>query len=330
MSLGAVKKVAKDFTYFNKAVGKARNLGLVESLHPNTVKAPLKSAVLPGKIDSKNIGFILSDGTLKFKTEEQAMSFGKGKILDCLNQEHPIEIDVSLGKNGRVLGISKGNIENVIPLFEIHPELKKYAHIQMHGHPDFFINHKGYTTAPSPDDYRTLVKNNYEKMIIFNSEGEYYSLVKDPKFNKNSYEQLADSIDKDFKDTCVPYMMGDRIYGSYTRKDLINEDRLLDKAYANFVKKQKKLCADNATKEEWAKLENEIKDFYNKSNERINIMETSNYEDAYIKKISKKVLRLKTLIEDDRYLVRQSEEFWNLHGKKYGVLTETNFSHFEA
>ena len=323
IALKAARKVAKDLTYFNKSVLKAKNLGLVEGMHPNTLKAPLKPAAPPCKINADSIGVILSDGTLKFQTEEQAIEFGKRKIVSALNQSFPIEVNVEISKNGRVLGVMRGDGESCRSLFEKHPELKKDAYIQMHGHPDFKLGKyygTGYTTAPSPCDYGLLAKNEYlKKMIVFNSDGEHCILTKLQGVNKETYDALADTIDKDFSKVAVPGLMDEMVYG-YTRREVTEEYKRLLNVYKKQFAKQK-----TASGEELEKIEQGMKDFLEKSDERIYAVTKSSSNDSSLEKIRRKAEKLRKELESDKFMIKQSHEFWPRYAQKYKVKFEEGF-----
>ena len=323
IALCAARKIAKDLTYFNKTVEKAKFLGLVEHMHPNTIKAPLKPPTLPSKINPDNIGVFLSDGTLKFRTEEQAIEFGKRRILKGLNRDFPIEVNTEIGRNGRVLGITmgdKGGVENV---FERCPELKKDAYISMHGHPDFNVGKyygSGYTTAQGTNDYGVLAKNeNLKKMIVFNSDGEYCTLTKLPDVDKKTYESLVDTIDKDWSKVTVPGLDGEIVYG-HTRKEIREEYKRLCNVY-----KKQTVKLNQASDEERKKIEQGMEKFLQESDKRIYAVTDARPNETYLGKIWCKAKKLREELESDRFTVLQSHEFWPRYAQKYKVKFEEGF-----
>lgn len=324
--LSACSNAAKHTSYLNKALSKASELGLIEHINPNTLRAPFKPQALPNKINQREIGLILSDGTIKFQSEEQAIAFGKKKIMSGLHQDVPIEVNVEIGKGGRVLGVNKGQYDSVEPVFKLHPELARDAYISMHGHPEWAVANigTGYATAISTPDYEHFIKYKIKKMIVYNSKGEYYEMVKSPKFkSKMPRKKLLDALDRDLENIEVKGMMDETVFGSCTRLDILKEAQFLE----NEIKKFDKMTNKKGFKD-WENLDAKAKKVYEESCDRTGIYAPVSEPLYYDKCFSRKCYLRSILNNDVDFYIARSHELWQQLGPKYGVQTKTNFHHF--
>ena len=84
-----------------------------------------------GKINPKNMGYVLSDGTINFGSEEAAISYAKNRIMSALKAKEPFERGVYVNKN-RVWGEFDGDKHSVNMISDINiPEHT----MSFHGHP---------------------------------------------------------------------------------------------------------------------------------------------------------------------------------------------------
>ena len=83
-----------------------------------------------GKINPKNMGYVLSDGTINFGSEEAAISYAKNRIMSALKAKEPFERGVYVNKN-RVWGEFDGTSHCV----EMDPRNIPEHTMSFHGHP---------------------------------------------------------------------------------------------------------------------------------------------------------------------------------------------------
>ena len=65
-----------------------------------------------GKINPKNMGYVLSDGTINFGSEESAKLYAKNRIMSALKSKEPFERGVYVNKN-RILEEADGTTNSV-------------------------------------------------------------------------------------------------------------------------------------------------------------------------------------------------------------------------
>ena len=293
-------------------------------------------------MSTENIGVLLSDGTLKFSSEEEAIEYGKKKILEGLNSANPHEINVDIAEGGRVLGVIHGDASTVGSTADINEALGKQIKIAMHGHPD--IIGKGVTTAISTMDYSNGIQQskNLKKMIVYNSKGEYYILEKLPTFNHDAH--TASNYSEFVKDYYSVILRGheeEKIYGEYTRKAVLDEAYRLNKLYEELVVEFEQMCANRTIREGQKVLNERARKFIIESFGRVNIgeMPSENYRDCvnFLDERACKFHSIATDIASEEKLknpkygmeiIKKSHEFWKQFGGKYGVEVSTNFSHF--
>jgi len=151
-----VFNLADDFARYVKACGK---------------RSILECKPLQGKINPKDLGVIHSDGTINFTTQEAAIEYMRTKCTRALQGKKTYEHSVSI-KGNSIIDEDLGNIVSCNPS-------RTGADICGHGHPDTYA--KGCTTAPSIIDYHSLWDTKTQiKELIFNSNGETYSMTKIP------------------------------------------------------------------------------------------------------------------------------------------------------
>ena len=326
---------------------KAVKLGLapekVVEIKPLISSASRGEWLRPGqRILPENLGVYLSDGTLRFQSEEKAIEFGKKHIMDALHSANPHEVNVDIAKNGRALGVISGNSTNVGSIADISEELGSQVKVTMHGHPD--LMGKGITTAISTADYTCGLQpyTNVEKMIVFNSKGEQYILEKLPNFDHevNTISDCSEFM-KDYYRVMLRGHENEIITGGYTRQALINESHKLNELYMELSAEYDKMCANRTLMRDGKLLNEKARKIITESMGRVNIgeMPAENYKDCldYLSKRISKLHGIATdIVEADALnnpkrglsVIQSTHEFWKEFAAKYGVKMETNFSNF--
>ena len=131
----------------------------------------LECKPLQGKINPKEMGIRLTDGTINFTTQKSAIKYMRTRCVKALQGENPYEHGVSIKGNSVIhenVGSNTGCTFSGVG-----------REITGHGHPDTYA--KGCTTAPSILDYYAFISTKSEsKQLIFNSRGEWYRMTKIP------------------------------------------------------------------------------------------------------------------------------------------------------
>ena len=142
-----------------------------------------------GKINPKNMGYVLNDVTINFGSEEAAISYAKNRIISALKAKEPFERGVYVNKN-RILEETDGTIHSVkMNLEEAMPE-----------HTMFFHGHSSAQPI-SVSDYFCL-KNypNLDSVHAYDTSGEISSLYKTcknaTKLDKQSINDLLWQSDR--------------------------------------------------------------------------------------------------------------------------------------
>lgn len=156
-----------------------------------------------GKINPKNVGYVLNDGTINFGSEEAAISYAKHRIMSALKAKKHFERGIYVNKN-RILEETDGTIHSVkMNLEEAMPE-----------HTMFFHGHSSAQPI-SVSDYFCL-KNypNLDSVHAYDTSGEISSLYKTrknaTKLDKQSINDLLWQSDRFIGDLyqeniCAPF-----------------------------------------------------------------------------------------------------------------------------
>lgn len=120
-----------------------------------------------GKINPKNMGYVLSDGTINFGSEEAAISYAKNRIMSALKAKEPFERGVYVNKN-RVWGEFDGDGYSVT----MYPGNMPEHTMSFHGHPrksqplslgDYFsLKHKPYIDSTHAYDTNGEISSFYK------------------------------------------------------------------------------------------------------------------------------------------------------------------------
>ena len=141
----------------------------------------LECKPLQGKINPKDLRIINSNdlrvinpnGTIEFLNQKAAIEYMRTQCTKALQGKNPCEHTVSI-RGARVIG------ENTCTVNKCWSNnIETGVEIAGHGHPDTYA--KGCTTAPSILDYYSLMSTKSQmKELVFNSNGEIYSMTKIP------------------------------------------------------------------------------------------------------------------------------------------------------
>lgn len=132
-----------------------------------------------GKINPKNMGYVLSDGTINFGSEEAAKSYAKNRIMSALKAKEPFERGVYVNKN-RIWGEFDGDRHSVT----MHPRNIPKHTMSFHGHPT-------KSQPLSLTDYLTLRNNpNLDSIHAYDANGEISSFYK-----TNNKKKIPDTIE---------------------------------------------------------------------------------------------------------------------------------------
>lgn len=141
------------------------------------------------KINPKNMGYVLSDGTINFGSEEAAISYAKNRIMSALKAKKHFERGIYINKN-RILEETDGTTNSVkMNLEEAMPE-----------HTMFFHGHSSAQPI-SVSDYFCLKKYpNLDSVHAYDTSGEISSLYKTckntTKLDKQSINDLLWQSDR--------------------------------------------------------------------------------------------------------------------------------------
>ena len=139
----------------------------------------LQTKPLQGKINPKELGARLSDGSISFANQETAIEYGIERCRQALIAPNPFERAVNI-KGRRVVAEIQGTADSV--------NLHNRAEVMIHGHPDTY--EKGCTTALSTGDYEFFIEHNcIKRMMAVNSKGEFYQMVKKPDADFSIYSK---------------------------------------------------------------------------------------------------------------------------------------------
>ena len=123
-----------------------------------------------GKINPKNMGYVLSDGTINFGSEEAAISYTKNRIMSALKAKEPFERGVYVNKN-RILEETDGTTNSVkMGLEEAMPE-----------HTMFFHGHSKAQPISVSDYFCLKSYPNLDSVHAYDTSGEISSLYKTRK-----------------------------------------------------------------------------------------------------------------------------------------------------
>lgn len=243
----------------------------------------LETKPLQGKINTKELGYINSNGNIVFGNQQAAQKYAKNRIQKALHAEKPFERGLFVDKNV-VLEEINGN-KTSINLLQSKTFKNRHANFAtdikadetiefIHGHPDIWG--KGHTTPLSagdgftyPSDYAVMIGCNLKKMTAYNSKGEFNSITwlgnktKQEAFTKHGtdyWNYLAKLLNKEgynhYKDFSNRVINHVNKYGSPS-KELMQENesiilKIMEKANAFFntergTKIYHKLWQKNAT-----------------------------------------------------------------------------------
>lgn len=124
-------------------------------------------------IKSESLGYVCQDGSINFLNQNAALEYAKNKVVRTAKLGYESGTAI---KGNRIVFQASGDTKGVLRDDSIVYD------IGVHSHPDTYA--KGCTAAPSIPDYEILMKKPFQKKeIVFNSNGEYYSLTKLPDYN---------------------------------------------------------------------------------------------------------------------------------------------------
>lgn len=130
-----------------------------------------------------------------FKTKEDALKYGIGRVVEPLNTDPAYEYSVIIDYNNYSIVSERKGDEHSVTNYPPHYVLKdilgiKHPYIQLHGHPEnaYSKNDKLYTQTFSAQDFRAFnASDDYKESYVLNKRGQYSVFVK-----KDNYKQLTD------------------------------------------------------------------------------------------------------------------------------------------
>lgn len=297
------------------------------------------------RILPENLGVYLSDGTLRFQSEEKAIEFGKKHIMDALHSAKPYEVNVDIAKDGRVLFKSVGDGGSVDAI-GFDNQLREQIYTTMHGHPDFLPGElgKGITTAISTNDFEAMTMNkSIKKMIVFNSKGEHYMLTKlkgkDVKADE-VFDILGD-FSKDYANVRKTGHLEEVITGGYTRGAVLEEAYRLDNITRR-LSSLEDIAKERGSGSSIGKIRTFVDRVLRGSNRKMNIYtKPARFRFGATCDLEERASSLFEMATENLYgdnvmqnaasakeAIQKSHEFWKEFAAKYGVKMETNFSNF--
>ena len=167
-----------------------------------------------GKINFSELGIRLSDGAIRFQTEEAALNYSKNACMQTAKLPPLQQIEIGIGREGNtILGQTNGDRLNCdlakIDAFNIFDRSKPRTKEFYHYHTDLYG--KGKTNPLSIGEYRgdvaQLFKHNLKAITAYNSHGQYNRV---PNFNCQLLSEFAKKHKELVKTMAVPMNMWDR------------------------------------------------------------------------------------------------------------------------
>ncbi len=143
-------------------------------------------------INPENIGYMLEDGTIKFKSESSAFNFARNMVDKALKAKEPFERAV-IWKDSQVHLIADGTADGILASYS-KARIPKGAS-SIHGH---------IVERPlSMQDYATHMKNNMNVSYVLNPSGKYSKITSLPgeDINKTSTKNKINQMYKESKIT---------------------------------------------------------------------------------------------------------------------------------
>lgn len=173
------------------------------------VKASGKSSILQTKALRKDIvtnelGACLSNGSIKFQSENGAVKYIINRLKDSLNFPQEKQFERLIVKKGTaVLGEVNGN-NNSVPLSKVfnikgvtnflHGNKPRILEVY-HSHPDLFGKGKTAPLSSFEGDISTFYNLNLKKIVAVNSNGEINSLEIGKSFTPGKYKLFKDGYE---------------------------------------------------------------------------------------------------------------------------------------
>lgn len=123
-----------------------------------------------GKVNPKNLGYILPNENINFVTKDGAMTYAKNTVVKALNSKIPYERGIIV-KDSKIIADVKGFGNE---LYFGQTNLKDCFIV--HGHPN--------STPISVTDYGLALENCAKEIIAYNPKGEYSKLVMERQLPK--------------------------------------------------------------------------------------------------------------------------------------------------
>ena len=116
------------------------------------------------KINPKNLGYVLKDGTIQFASKGAVFEYAQNMVKKGFNAKEPHEVAVSW-KNNRILAVTHGKFSRVK-----QPKNLPNGCSSMHGH---------LLECPiSPDDYMYMMFKNNKEEIALCPSGRYSRIIR--------------------------------------------------------------------------------------------------------------------------------------------------------
>ena len=241
------------------------------------------------KVDAKNLGYVSPDGTINFQSSGIAQKYAKNRAMLALKDKNPHERFIIVDKNRILDEIEGGSYSGVI----IPLKYKANKLSIIHGHPDLYG--KGNTSPISVPDASTILRwNNLDKIVAYNTKGEF-SILK--KIDINSEGWFADLRRKFRKFTNIINSEMVMIKG---KKELTSSD--INKQIKEIDKKIYKCLHNNKNPDEFNTL-----------------IEEKN-----------KLVKLGEIYQMTETNGQMIHEFWLKYAKKYNLEYATNFSNLST
>ena len=177
-----------------------------------------------GKINPKNMGYVLNDGTINFGSEEAAISYAKNRIMSALKAKEPFERGVYVNKN-RVWGEFYGTSHCV----EMDPRNIPEHTMSFHGHPT-------KSQPLSLPDYLNLKNNPHvDSKHAIDPNGEISSFYKTGNLkktlDKTLFWELDEYVEKQFYRAIIYNPLKKEIKKANKIPNETNRDAMLDELY---------------------------------------------------------------------------------------------------
>lgn len=250
-------------------------------------------------LDSAMLGWVRPDKTINFQTEHAAQSFAKNKVVKALNAKKTYE-KAFLLKQNRVVAECNGNRQGVNIQELLNTDARGMSLV--HGHPD--VTYSGNTVPLSLADYLVMLTNKLDKMIAYNSKGEYNMLEKCTKNEKRIQKLLPQKL-KNIVDFLSTVGAGSMIVEKYA------------KGWASLFPKE----IQSAVEQMMHVVHDDIF-----ANQKMVKSGKQLFEDSVFMKRIGKLEKEKLL---DGSAAKYIDEFWKKNAQKVGLKYSTDFSHLK-